>query len=109
FCLADFEAYEAQRNEFLQSAQGRAALTAGNLLWRLACSAASNQDVLDGPSVEALQGGRKSFIISDPTCTEAMWDNSLTEEEINLITGTYEVPTGRYTYLYFGNVSISCF
>ena len=108
FRLADFQAYEIRRNAFLQSARGRAALTAGQLIWRLARSAASNQDVLDGPTAEAAQG-RNSFVISDATCGEAMWDDELTQEEINLITGTYQIPPGIFIYSSDASIHVCVF
>ena len=33
-----------------------------------------------------------------------MWDDELTQEEINLITGTYQIPTG--TFIYYSDASI---
>ena len=95
FTLDDFHAYENRRNNFLRSPRGRAALMAGGIIARLAREVADVQDVLDGPSPTANEGGDRSFRLWEEGYPCPFWDDQLNQEEIDLICGTYEIPTGN--------------
>ncbi|KAJ3721388.1 hypothetical protein DFJ43DRAFT_1004458 [Lentinula guzmanii] len=92
--LQDYHAYEVLRDDFLCSARGRAALLAGGIVARLARDAVNEQDVYDGPTENALQEGEHVLCVWEEGKHFALWDDNLTEEEIDLICGTYEVATG---------------
>ncbi|KAJ3726417.1 hypothetical protein DFJ43DRAFT_1002189 [Lentinula guzmanii] len=99
--LQDYHAYEVLRDDFLRSARGRAALLAGGIVARLARDAVNEQDVYDGPTENALQEGEHVLCVWEEGKHFALWDDNLTEEEIDLICGTYEVATGMshpFTY-----------
>ncbi|KAJ3791887.1 hypothetical protein GGU11DRAFT_694143 [Lentinula aff. detonsa] len=99
--LQDYQAYEVLRDDFLRSARGRAALLAGGIVARLARDAVNEQDVYDGPTENALQEGEHVLCVWEEGKHFALWDDHLTEEEIDLICGTYEVATGMshpFTY-----------
>ncbi|KAF9071896.1 hypothetical protein BDP27DRAFT_1497764 [Rhodocollybia butyracea] len=91
--MEEYRAYEHRRNEFLRSARGRAALLSGGLVARLARDIVNENDVFDGPTVNALTSSEKAFCLWDQTQNHAFWDDKLTEEEVDLICGTYEVVT----------------
>ncbi|KAL0569415.1 hypothetical protein V5O48_012550 [Marasmius crinis-equi] len=94
FTLTDFLSYVELRDEFLSGPRGRAAILAGGLLARLARKAVHEKDVYNGPVqiVETASIGGLLFERQDKSKT--FWDDQLTEEEINLICGVYEVATG---------------
>ena len=68
---------------------------AGGIIARLACEVADVQDVLDGPSPTANEGGDQSFRLWEEGYPCPFWDDQLNQEEIDLICGTYEIPTGN--------------
>jgi hypothetical protein len=89
----DYAAYEALRDSFLATPRARAALLKGGIVWRLAKEVVPEVTVLNGPSSEALLTGR-AF-----RCEERyLWDDELTEEELNLICGVYKVHTGKSSF-----------
>lgn len=91
--VVDYEAYEVERNRFLMSARGRAALLAGGLIARLARDVVSYEDVFYGPSDGFEQHG---FCLSDEKHPDfALWDDCLTEDEQDLICGVYRIDTGK--------------
>lgn len=107
YTVADFQAYENWRNEFLKNARGRAALMAGGLIARLARGVADYHDVLDGPTYHAFEGKASSYCLWDGKSKHALWDDCLTDE-IDLICGTYKVPTGKQVCL-FGLHALRCY
>ncbi|KAL0575267.1 hypothetical protein V5O48_006703 [Marasmius crinis-equi] len=95
FTLQDFRAYVAIRAEFFSSPRGRAAVLAGGLLARLAKDSVDKTDVLGGPSRDFLTAWMYGEHFSDPQeQSHIYWDDRLTEEEVNLVCGVYEVATG---------------
>ncbi|KAL0568547.1 hypothetical protein V5O48_013435 [Marasmius crinis-equi] len=95
FTLADFQAYVAARDEFLSGPRGRAAILAGGLLARLAKNAVYEQDVYNGTNTGIVEARTIGTLLLDPQDKKmAFWDDRLTEEEVNLICGVYEVATG---------------
>ncbi|KAJ3886305.1 hypothetical protein GG344DRAFT_69781 [Lentinula edodes] len=92
--LQDYCAYEILRDDFLRSARGRAALLAGGIISRLAREVVDVNDVCDGPTGHALQEGEYSLCVWEAGQNRAFWDDQLTNEEMDLICGSYEVVTG---------------
>ena len=81
--ILEYAAYDRKRREFLHSPRGRAALLRGGIVWRLAVLTLRPDDVLSGPS---------AFRSSQFTYEDRQyWDDSLTEEECNLICGAYRI------------------
>ncbi|KAF8215124.1 hypothetical protein K438DRAFT_1561811 [Mycena galopus ATCC 62051] len=85
--LLDFDAYQTVRREFLLSPRGRAALFAGGIIGRLARG--------DVPEPLAYQGPSSEVFTTDGRSSMAYWDGELTEDEIDLICGVYEIATGK--------------
>ena len=84
----DFFAYEETRDSLLRDPRiGRAALLSGGILWRLAVEVVLPDIVLDGPGDLTYAHGL-GFTYFDRRGT-AYVDDSLTENEIRLIVGTY--------------------
>ncbi|KAJ3872954.1 hypothetical protein F5051DRAFT_338449 [Lentinula edodes] len=98
--LQDYCAYEILRDDFLRSARGRAALLAGGIISRLAREVVDVNDVCDGPTGHALQEGEYSLCVWEMGQNRAFWDDQLTNEEMDLICGSYEVVTGTCLSLF---------
>lgn len=96
--LQDYNSYELVRNDFLRSARGRAALLAGGIIARLARGIVDANDVYDGPTGHALHEGEQALCVWEAGQTCAFWDDNLTNEEMDLICGSYEVATGSYFF-----------
>ncbi|KAL0572756.1 hypothetical protein V5O48_009205 [Marasmius crinis-equi] len=95
FTLADFQAYVEMRDNFLSTPRGRAAILAGGLLARLAKNAVHEQDVYNGTITGFVESWSNGAGLLDPHDKKmAFWDDRLTEEEVNLVCGVYEVATG---------------
>jgi len=88
FDLADFAAYETRRESFLLAQpQGRRALCYGGIVAHLARETLPDSAVFTGPSYKACQetleeGG------------DLLVDDRLSDRDLDLICGTYEVETG---------------
>ncbi|KAJ7343292.1 hypothetical protein DFH08DRAFT_222327 [Mycena albidolilacea] len=93
--LPDFEAYETLRRHFFLSPRGRAALFAGGIIGRLARMEVHEARACLGPSSEVFSTGVRLW---DGRSSMAYWDDALTDEEIDLICGVYEIATGRVNY-----------
>ncbi|KAJ6454959.1 hypothetical protein C8R47DRAFT_960036 [Mycena vitilis] len=91
----DHGVYVQQRDAFLRSPRGRAALFYGGVVGRLARLAIQDfEDVacLD-PSEDILEAGAH---VSSANGEEARWHEALTDKEIHLICGVYLVETGTF-------------
>lgn len=88
----DYLSYERRRDSFLLGARGRAALMVGGIVSRLAKEALGYDDVLLGPSDKVFDGGGYLW---DGISQQALWDDELTAEEMDLICGVYDVATGE--------------
>ncbi|KAJ7473910.1 hypothetical protein B0H11DRAFT_1728787 [Mycena galericulata] len=95
--LVDLGVYVQQRDAFLRSSRGRAALFYGGIVGRLARSVLSDfEDIAClGPSEDILKAGRRVSSEGEET---ALWHEALTEEEVDLICGVYTVETGTFNY-----------
>ena len=88
----DYAAYEGLRNKFLATPRGRAALLKGGIIWRLAREIIPEVAVLTGPSSEASTTGQALACEG-----QYLWDDQLSEEELDLISGVYKVYTGTFS------------
>lgn len=86
---ADYISYQAQLGSFLRQPHARAALLKGGIVWRLAMEFLGPQDVLVGPSEQAFTRHQQS----------GLYDDDLTDDELNLICGVYKVYTGELTHV----------
>ena len=95
--LPEYHYYEHVRKQFCNLPHGRAALLRGGIIWRLALESigTSAAEVLafNGPSQEVHQRG---IPVQDPDTSVTIWDDNLTEAEMDLICGVYTVHTGVY-------------
>ena len=91
FDVADFAAYETFLESFLLAQpQGRRALCYGGIVGRLARETLADSVALAGPSDSALQGQQESFRDGE----DLFVDDLLSDKELDLICGTYDVGTG---------------
>jgi hypothetical protein len=86
----DYAGYEARRTAFLALPRGRKAALEGGIVWRLAINSIELRHVLIGPSDDVFEYG--SAIACDSN-GEELWDDALSESELNLICGVYNVQT----------------
>ena len=93
FTRRDYEAYLHQRTRILAGPRGRAALLRGGFVWRLAMQTMGFDDVLKGPSSE-VSIHRNGYKVN-----KNLWDDELTEIELDLICGAYVCFTGMYYIL----------
>ncbi|TFK17176.1 hypothetical protein FA15DRAFT_711063 [Coprinopsis marcescibilis] len=89
FTRDDYLQYQHTRDLMLSNPRMRAALLRGGIVWRLAYSAVSVSDVLDGPT------GVPGLIVRDLNKNEDYQDDALTALEEDLIVGLYVCSTGR--------------
>ncbi|KAJ7080260.1 hypothetical protein C8R44DRAFT_653809 [Mycena epipterygia] len=88
--LIDHGVYEMLRERFLGSTRGRAALFAGGIVGRLARLIVDEDLACLGPSHEVFMTGIRLW---DGQSSEAYWDDELTDQDIDLICGVYEIAT----------------
>jgi hypothetical protein len=91
----DYSTYESIRNNFLTTPRARVALLKGGIIWRLAKESVSEVRVMSGPSSEVYRTGRRI-----ETSAGAVWDDDLSEDELNLISGVYKVFTGNFNFYF---------
>ncbi len=92
FNLADYAAYVTLRDSYLSTQpHARATLCAGGIVARLARESLSAVPVLSGPSQSALEG--KQVILT--WNGQHFCDDTVSEVDIDLICGVYEVETGN--------------
>ncbi|KAJ7788705.1 hypothetical protein B0H14DRAFT_2398127, partial [Mycena olivaceomarginata] len=95
--LLDYKINQGLCIQFFQSPRDRAALFAGGIIGRLAREGIANMNedlACMGPTSEAVFTG---VCLWDGNSAEAYWDDMLTESEIDLICGVYEIATGART------------
>lgn len=86
----DYKGYERDRTGFLLSDRGRAAIQEGGIVWRLAFEHLRLDDVLAGP-VDLTAALYERFE-GEPV---GGWDDHLTDNELNLMSGVYRIFTGE--------------
>ncbi|KAL0572374.1 hypothetical protein V5O48_009589 [Marasmius crinis-equi] len=95
FTLEDYFSYAEMRDKFLSSPRGRAAIMFGGIVSRLAQGIVTMRDVVEGPTQESqLAYERGDYFVDEGNNHVFYYDDTLTEDEINLICGVYEVATG---------------
>ncbi|KAJ7176775.1 hypothetical protein C8R46DRAFT_1188516 [Mycena filopes] len=82
---SEYAQYESARTEILCSERGRVALMSGGIIARLAVGVVSPQVVCSGRAKGAAEGHP-----SPP-----YWDDALTQQELDILCGVYEVSTGQ--------------
>src|SRR4051812_42622388 len=92
--LLDYESYVLTRDTYLRQPHCRAALLAGGIVWRLAFEALGISPVLDGPTAHALKYGMRISASDASGQAHTLYDDTLTEDETNLICGVYKIYTG---------------
>ncbi|KAJ6618166.1 hypothetical protein B0H10DRAFT_2217935 [Mycena sp. CBHHK59/15] len=85
---SSYLAYATMRDRLLRSPRGRAALMMGGVVARLARDVVAPESVLSGPTANAFTDGRCFSNASSAYC-----DDHLTDDEMDLICGVYEVDT----------------
>lgn len=94
----DYNSYVNVRNNFLQETHAcRAALLYGGIVWRIAMDALGYEyaldEVLRGPSEDCVDfGGIPQYLVDG---TE-LWDDALSEDELDLICGVYKDNTSKF-------------
>jgi hypothetical protein len=86
----DYAGYENRRKAFLVQPRGRAGALAGGIVWRLVIHDLELSHICAGPSDDVFEYG--DMICSDSSGVE-LWDDALSEDELNLICGVYRVRT----------------
>ncbi|KAF7964826.1 hypothetical protein HWV62_2643 [Athelia sp. TMB] len=87
--VADYIAYEKKRNVFLLCDRARAAVMKGGIIWRLSVHSIDQNMVLNGPV--DITSGLYSRMDDE---NYGSWDDELTEDELDLISGVYKIFTG---------------
>ena len=85
----DYEAYEQRRNALLLEPRGRVVLLTGGIVWRLAMEVLSPDAMLVGPT----PGEYGNYVTPSMDPPIVLWDEGLTESELDLICGVYHVPS----------------
>ena len=92
--LLDYESYVLTRDTYLRQPHCRAALLAGGIVWRLAFEALGISPVLDGPTAHTLKYGMRISASDASGQAHTLYDDSLMEDETNLICEVYKIYTG---------------
>jgi hypothetical protein len=90
----DYAAYEDARDTFFRQPRARVALMRGGIIWRLAIEHIGPESILVGPTDGVFDNGD----VWRPLGPMEFWDDSLTDEEIDLICGVYKVDTGKMLF-----------
>ncbi len=99
FTIDDHSAYVERRARILKSPRGRAALLRGGLIWRLALEHLGMESVSFGPSSVAVQYGL-GYVFKAPD-GHLYIDDDLTQDELEVICGSYRCYTGIVILLSF--------
>ena len=95
FTWRDYDAFREQCLAVLNQPRGRAALLRGYFPWRLAINDISFSSVIAGPSGWTTEP-KEMLVVDLPETGEEYIDDSLTDIELQCLTGTYSTLTGRY-------------
>jgi hypothetical protein len=99
FTPKDFDASMLRCQSVLSQPQGRAALLKGGIIWRIAKQFLSTDGVLDGPSIE-VTSHRVGYSHISGTSKVQYCDDDLTENEIDIICGTYSLYTSSSFFFF---------
>ncbi|EEB89416.1 hypothetical protein MPER_12486 [Moniliophthora perniciosa FA553] len=100
FDRSDYLTYVKERNSFLRTPRARAARMAGGILARLACDAVDDATVCSGPTENVMVPGGMGECLRVVHGHEGYWDDQLSEDEIDLICGVYEITSGTVIPLF---------
>ena len=102
FDLVDFVTYETRRNAYLVAKPfARRALSRGGIVARIAREIISNSVLYAGPSDDALMGNHLVLDCGD----ESLVDDTLSDEDLDFICGTYTFTGGGHKSEHFYPVS----
>ncbi|KAJ7504123.1 hypothetical protein B0H11DRAFT_1709600 [Mycena galericulata] len=90
--VVDHGVYVTLRNRFFASPRGRAARLAGGIIGRLAFGVVDDTLASVGPGSEVFETGVRLW---DGSSSAAYWDDTLMDQELNIICGVYEIATGE--------------
>jgi hypothetical protein len=94
--VSEYNFYENLRRAFFDHPRSRAARLKGGIISRLALEGGGelvDEHVLEGPSDEVLVCG--TCISGSRKTPESLWDDDLSEADMNLLCGVYKVYTGK--------------
>lgn len=94
--VSEYNFYENLRRAFFDHPRSRAARLKGGIISRLALEGGGelvDEHVLEGPSDEVLVCG--TCISGSCSTPESLWDDDLSEADMNLLCGVYKVYTGK--------------
>ena len=96
FTSSDYHAYVQQRSALLADPRvARAALMRGGIVWRLAMSTLSFDDVLHGPTA-AVTLYRRGVAFKTRDSSVELYDDGLSQLEYDIICGLHHCYTGKY-------------
>ena len=99
--VSEYNFYENLRRAFfMDRGRARAAFLKGGIIWRLAVEGSGGllrERVLEGPSEEALVCGT---MLASVNGGDSLWDDELSESNMDLICGVYKYATGEFFRVY---------
>lgn len=99
--VSEYNFYENLRRAFfMDCGRARAAFLKGGIIWRLAVEGSGGllrERVLEGPSEEALVCGT---MLASVNGGDSLWDDELSESNMDLICGVYKYATGEFFRVY---------
>jgi hypothetical protein len=93
--VSEYNFYENLRRAFFNHPRSRSAHLKGGIIWRHALESSgvrAEEDVLGGPSEQVLACG---VCIGSSNDAESLWDDDLSDAEMNLICGVYKYEAGE--------------
>ncbi|KAK7030162.1 hypothetical protein R3P38DRAFT_2524007, partial [Favolaschia claudopus] len=90
--MRDYNGYLDCREHFLRTSRGQVALRSGGIIARIAREVLTIEDGLLGPGDEVTRNG---ICFWDGHTPGALWDDQLTEDEIDIVCGVYHIATGQ--------------
>ncbi len=104
--LADYIAYEAEVLQFVQSPRGRAVLKAGGLYWRIGVFVLQSANIPIESKFDILSGlsndlGHAALSIKDVHDDISFVDDTLTELELEFLSGSFTKKTSECTFTIF--------
>ena len=100
FSIQDYYAYEQERAALLKNPRiARSALLRGGIVWRLAVTTMSFDDVLEGPST-AVTVYRQGNIFNTADSSVNLCDDGLSQDEMDVICGLHYCQNGKFSLLH---------
>jgi hypothetical protein len=105
FTIQDYYAYEQERAALLKNPRiARAALLRGGIVWRLAVTTMSFDDVLQGPST-AVTVHRHGNIFKSANNSVDLCDDGLSQDELDVICGLHYCRNGTFNLLHLYSIN----